>query len=128
MFDASNFMSKQAAPSRDHYDANYPIVRERAGLSVEDRAEPRFEARIREIFNSYWAERGDRPTIAVIEKALRQYTAGQAVMRPAIQALSRALSDVVLAADKVDLPMRNREEEIHSRISEMLNSRVLASG
>src|SRR5437879_13365474 len=100
-------MAHKSVPSRQHYDAHYPTVRERAGLTVADELEPEFENRIREIFNGYWAE-SERPTITAIKKAIEQYISGRAILRPATEALGYAVSEIALADDLVDLSAQDR--------------------
>jgi hypothetical protein len=113
-------MAQKSVPSRQHYDAHYPTVRERAGLTVADELEPEFENRIREIFNGYWAE-SERPAITAIKKAIEQYISGRAILRPATEALGYAVSEIALAADLVDLSAQDRKEKVRNRIWEILN-------
>ena len=103
-------MVQNTAPSRQHYAAHYPAVRERAGLTDYD-FPPKFEARIREIFNGYWAER-ERPTIATIQEALEVYIKGQGMVRDAMQSLELIHSEIGLANVLADLPAEDREERI----------------
>ena len=104
-------MVQNTAPSRQHYAAHYPAVRERAGLTDSDELAPKFERRIREIFNGYWAER-ERPTITTIQEALEVYIKGHAMVRDAMQSLDLIHGEIDLANVLADLPAQDREEKI----------------
>lgn len=111
MFDIAPDMTQNSGPSREHYDRYYPRVLERAGLTNDDDRAPEFERRIREIFNGYWAAR-ERPTIAVLEDALKAYLTGQEMVRTAWSSLKSIESEIYRAADLFALSPEDREDKI----------------
>jgi hypothetical protein len=114
-------MDQKSVPSREHYDAHYQDVRDRAGLTAAHELEPAFENRVREIFNGYWAER-ERPETLAIKKALNRYMSGQATLRSAIPALDQVVCEIAVAARLVDSSTQDRKERIQEGIREVLDS------
>jgi hypothetical protein len=122
-----NAMVQNTIPSRQHYAAHYPAVRERAGLTDSHDLAPEFETRIREIFNGYWAER-KRPTIAAIQEALELYIKGRAVACEAMQALDPIRSEIALATQLADLSTEDREEKIEGYLEFRAETDHLSTG